>query len=469
MFKKITSTVVVLAIVLSLFTATTYANTIEIPSTLKVGLKSVQASSLKVTLQGPYKVNNSSISSKSLTFTVKSGQIEYNGSLYSEIVITPTSNSSRVLIESSGKVNTYKGDFSLKVSNGTILPINLISMQDYLKGVLPYEISNSYPLEAIKSQAIVSRTFAMTNLNKHKSEGINLCDTTNCQVYKGESASASNIEKGVDETNNKILTYNGKAASVTFGASNGGFTESSLNIWGSNTAYLPAQADAYDNYVWPENKEYKTSQIDSMLKAKSHLKSTEKFIKFGKLEKNSSGRVSSMEVIYRDSTGTKSKNLVKEEPRWAFSLRSMRFDVVYSQANDTYTFSGSGYGHGVGMSQRGMKARAEDGHKAENIVLFYFPGTKLETLGSSGNDNENGNENETNEVVVAKLGSRGNQVKDIQRDLKKLGYSVGSVDGIFNKTTQNAVKSFQSKEGLKSNGIVYKTTKDLISQRASGN
>ena len=464
MFKKRTSAVVVLTLVLSLFTATTYANTIEIPSTLKVGLKSVQASSVKITLQGSYKINNSSISNTSITFTIKSGQIVYNGSLYNEILITPTSSSSRVLIESSGKVNTYKGDFNLKVLNGTILPINMISMQDYLKGVLPYEISNSYPLEAIKAQAIVSRTFAMTNLNKHKSDGINLCDTTNCQVYKGESASALNIAKGVDETNNKILTYNGKAASVTFGSSNGGFTESSLNIWGSNEPYLPAQADSYDKNVWPENKVYKTAQIDSMLKAKSHLKSSEKFVKFGKIQKNSSGRVSSMEVVYSDSTGTKTKTLVKEEPRWAFSLRSMRFNVVYSQSNDTYTFSGSGYGHGVGMSQLGMKSRAEAGHKAEDIVLFYFPGTKLETLGISGNDNEN----ETSEVVVAKLGSRGNIVKDIQRDLKKLGYSIGSVDGIFNKTTQDAVKSFQLKEGLKSNGIVYKTTKDLISERSSG-
>lgn len=455
------------------------AKTISNPDTLKIGLKSLEASSISVTLEGHYKVNGTPMSDKTLNFKVSNGKISLNGSLYNEVYLEPTVSSSKVSTIASGKTNKYGGVILLKVSSGKILPINYIDMQSYLKGVLPYEISNSYPIEAIKSQAITSRTFALANLNKHKSEGIQLCDTTNCQVYKGENSSYKNIEKAVDETNNMVLTYNGSLASVTFGASNGGYTESSLNIWGSNFAYLPAKEDKYDKNPWPENKAFTTAEIESILKNKGYINSSDKFIEIGQLIKNSSARVSEMEVIYTDKNGTKNKKMLKkEEPRWALSLRSMMFDVNYNKGNDTYTFTGSGYGHGVGMSQIGAKARAADGQKSNEILSFYFPGTKIEAISLTGGEKPSLPPTNSGDIpekpstpaipqddVVAKNGTRGNVVKSLQGNLNYLGYSAGKADGIFGKNTLSAVKAFQKKEGLSQTGIVYESTINLLNKR----
>lgn len=387
-----------------------FASTINNPDTIKVGLDSIKSSSLTLKLEGDFKVNGAQMSNKSLTFKVSSSKISFNGSTYSEISIEPLSSSSKVTTVSSGKTNVYSGSLVLKVSSGSILPINYVEMQEYLKGVLPYEISDSYPIEAIKTQAITSRTFALSNLHKHKASGYEVCDTTNCQVYRGENSSYKNIEKAVDETENQILTYNDSLASVTFGASNGGYTESSQNIWGSLSEYLPAREDKYDVNPWPSNVVYTKSQVSSKLKSAGHLSSSDTFVKIGNITRNSSGRVADMEIVYKNSKGIQTtKILKKEEPRWAFSLRSMKFNV--SLSGDKYTFSGSGYGHGVGMSQYGAKARAEAGQGSQEILGFYFPNTDLEVV-----DNE-GKTSPLTSTSSEKTGSRGGILKNMQGKL----------------------------------------------------
>lgn len=457
------------------------AKTITNPDTIKVGLTSLQSTSLNLTLEGHYKVNGTPVADKQLSFAISGNKILYNGSSYDEITLEPSVSSARILANYSGKTNRYPGVVLLKVSSGKILPVNYVDMQSYLKGVLPYEISNSYPIEAIKAQAVTSRTFALANLNKHLSQGINVCDTTNCQVYRGENSSYQNISKAVDETKNMVLTFNGSLASVTFGASNGGYIESSLNIWGSNYSYLPAKEDKYDKDKWPDNKTYTTSELDKLFKSKGHLSSTDKLIAIGEVVKNSSARVAEMELTYSDKNGSKhSKVLKKEEPRWALGLRSMLFDVNYNKQKDVYTFSGKGYGHGVGMSQIGAKARAADGQKYNEILGFYFQGTTIQAIGttagetpnlpptnsgSGGNDSPNVSD-KPQDAIVAKSGTRGTVVTNLQANLNYLGYSAGTADGIFGKNTENAVKSFQGKEGLSKTGVVYESTNKLINQRS---
>ncbi|KMT22618.1 amidase enhancer [Clostridium cylindrosporum DSM 605] len=482
MGRRLLGVVVSCIIMLSLTLKVSEAKTISNPDLIKVGLKSLQASSLSVALEGHYKINGVLTENKNITFSVNGNKVQYNGALYDEVYLEPAVSSSKITTVASGKTNRYGGIIQLKVSGGKILPVNYIDMQSYLKGVLPYEISNSYPIEAIKSQAITSRTFALSNLNKHKSEGINLCDTTNCQVYKGENSSYKNIEKAVEETKNMVLTYNGSLASVTFGASNGGYTESSLNIWGSNYSYLPVIEDKYDKNPWPESKVHTTASIDTLLKSKGYLKSDERFLKFGEVVKNSSSRVSEMEVIYSDRSGSQSTKLLKkEEPRWTFGLRSMLFNVNYNDKNSTYTFSGSGYGHGVGMSQLGAKARAEAGHKYINILGFYFPSTIIEVVNTSEGEKpilpplnpsptkpESSNKPTTSkDNILSQVGKRGSLVKEIQGSLNYLGYNAGVADGIFGNNTAKAVKAFQKAEKLSQTGIVYESTKNLLDKRVN--
>ncbi|MEG2893776.1 MAG: SpoIID/LytB domain-containing protein [Clostridium sp.] len=454
------------------------ANSISNPEVIKVGLKSIQSTSLSVKLEGHYKVNGVPMADKSLNFSLSGGKISFEGKTYTEVTLEPVVSSSKVAIVNGGKTCKYSGIIAMRVSDNKILPVNYIDMQSYLKGVLPHEISNSYPIEAIKAQAITSRTFALRNLKKHASEGVNVCDTTNCQVYKGEDPSYKNISTAVDQTKNMVVKSGSSLASVTFGASNGGYTESSLNIWGSYYDYLIVKEDTFDNNPWPENKVYTTAQIDSLLKSKGYLGSSDKFLSIGEIVRNSSARVAEMNIIYTNSSGRQaSKLLIKEQPRSIFGLRSMSFDV--SQSGDKYTFSGKGYGHGVGMSQLGAKARAEKGQNYSQIIGFYFPSTKIETLAvtegggptlppiSPGptDPSEPTNPGESGEKIIAQNGTRGSVVEKVQSNLNYLGYSAGSADGIFGKNTENAVKAFQRTEGLKETGIVYESTNTLIQKR----
>lgn len=414
MGKKFLVTVICIAIMAISSLDIAFASTINNPDTLKVGLDSIKATSLTLKLEGNFKVNGTQMGNKSLTFKISGSKVSFNGSTYSEINIEPLSSSSRISTVSSGKTNVYSGSMSLKASGGKILPINYVEMEEYLKGVLPYEISDSYPIEAIKSQAITSRTFALANLHKHKASGYEICDTTNCQVYRGANASYKNIEKAVEETESQILTYNDSLASITFGASNGGYTESSQNIWGSSSEYLPAKEDEYDINPWPSNVVYTSSQVSSKLKSSGHLGSSDTFVKIGNVTKNSSGRVADMQIVYKNSKGVQTtKVLKKEEPRWAFALRSMKFNVNYSSSTGKYTFSGSGYGHGVGMSQYGAKARAEDGQESKDILRFYFPNTDLEIVDSNGNTTPV----ISNTVPTDKTGSRGGILKSMEGKL----------------------------------------------------
>ncbi|MEG1416184.1 MAG: SpoIID/LytB domain-containing protein [Clostridium sp.] len=476
MVRKLTALLLSCAItMLSLPVSVVSASTIANPDIIKVGLKSVQSTSLSVKLEGHYKVNGVPMADKSLGFSASSGKVLFEGKTYSEVTLEPVVSSSKVAIVNGGKTCKYSGIITMKVSDNRILPVNYIDMQSYLKGVLPHEISNSYPIEAIKAQAITSRTFALRNLKKHASEGINVCDTTNCQVYKGENPAYKNISRAVDETKNMVVTSGSSLASVTFGASNGGYTESSLNIWGSFYNYLLVQEDSFDNNPWPESKVYTTAQMDSMLKSKGLLGSSDKFVKIGEIVRNSSARVAEMEVVYTSSNGRQaSKMLNKEQPRTAFGLRSMSFDI--NQSGDKYTFSGKGYGHGVGMSQLGAKARAEKGHNYSQILGFYFPNTKIETLAvtegegptlppiSPGPTDPTPPEI-TGEKIIAQYGTRGSVVEKIQSNLNYLGYSAGIADGVFGRNTENAVKAFQRAERLKETGIVYESTNILLQKK----
>ncbi len=134
----------------------------------------------------------------------------------------------------------YRGSIKLIKNNNNYYIINRVSLEEYLYGVVPKEIPSSAPLEALKAQAIVSRSYSLSNLNKHIKDGYNLCDSTHCQVYGGYSAEKDSTNTAVDKTKGMILEYNDRAVDAVFHSSSGGHTESSENVWGTKIPYLVA-------------------------------------------------------------------------------------------------------------------------------------------------------------------------------------------------------------------------------------
>lgn len=142
--------------------------------------------------------------------------------------------------------NFYPGDLSLTVEGGVLQPILTISVEDYLLGVVPHEMSDLFPLEALKAQAVCARTYALSHVDA--SAAYDVVDTTNDQVFKGVDLSNVNAARAVQETAGVVGTYKGQLADCYYSASNGGQTELVEHVWGGSGdyGYYAMTDDPYD-------------------------------------------------------------------------------------------------------------------------------------------------------------------------------------------------------------------------------
>lgn len=172
----------------------------------------------------------------SITFT----RLAYNGSENNHLTLKGTLYDDR----------NYIGNMKFTVDSNKLFVVNHIPLEQYLYGVVAYEMSDSFPLEALKAQAVCARGYAVDRIKTTGTHDIG--DTTSHQVYKGYVPSYANVIQAVNETKGQVLTYNGKIISTYYAASNGGQTELAGNTWGGGTTkdnsypYLIQKDDPYD-------------------------------------------------------------------------------------------------------------------------------------------------------------------------------------------------------------------------------
>lgn len=300
----------------------------------------------------------------------------------------------------------YRGSVRFLHSDSGLTVINYLDLEDYLKGVVASEMPSSWPMEALKAQAVCARNYAMTNKNKFQSYGFNLDDTTQSQVYTGVKGETESTNRAVLETQGLFLTYNGKLATTFFYSSSGGHTESSKYVWGGDFPYLIGVEDPYDtSREW--TVPYTPDEIEAKLQGIGV--SIGDVVNLEVIETSPSGRIIDLKIM-----GTAGEYRAKlEKPRSLFNLRSNLFTITkvgggaqsfpvltatgieqrqisapILTASGTiqpgagipseYIFTGTGYGHGVGMSQYGAKGMAEAGYSFEQILSHYFTGTTLQ-------------------------------------------------------------------------------------------
>ena len=262
----------------------------------------------------------------------------------------------------------YRGSISFRVNNGKLDIINNVQLDDYLRGVLPKEMSPEFPMESLKAQALCSRSFAINNFNKYIKKGYNLDDTTNSQVYYGKDVEEKSTDKAVETTLGEVIKYDGKIAETIFCASSGGYTVSSSDAWGGNAVpYLISKEDPYSTHPW----EYTLKDSD--------LKKLNLSDVFGvNLDSmNTSNRVNN--ISFSTSKGDitmKAKDFRQKIGNTR--IKSTLFDIACD--NNKIVVKGKGYGHGVGMSQYGAVEMAKKGNTYNDIIGFYFPGTNIEKI-----------------------------------------------------------------------------------------
>lgn len=304
--------------------------------------------------------------------------------------------------------NLYPGDLQLKAvwnSNDQVYnmyPIVHVYLEYYLKGVVPNEMSVSYPIEALKAQAVAARTFALREMEVRGSYSYDLSDTSSSQVYKGQSGAENNATKAVDETKG-IVAKNGSALTGTFyTASNGGQTEAVKNVWGSTGYdYLKVKDDPFDAANASSNRRRLTIYKDfdnasqnaalvSILNAAVHaelgeaavIESIDSVIPHTPKYAAPSRLYTMMDfgvTVLVDNTYqylTLSFDIFADlETQLGLSIQTSKNELWSVETlDDGYKITVGRWGHGIGMSQRGAQKMAQMGYTYDQILGFYYEG-----------------------------------------------------------------------------------------------
>lgn len=263
-----------------------------------------------------------------------------------------------------------------------------VPLEDYVLGTVVAEVNPSTESPAVAAriyevQAVIARTYAVAELGRHRAEGFDLCDTTHCQVYDPDRARtmpmAGAARAAVAATAGRVLTFHGHIAETFFHADCGGETAAADDVWGGEAVpYLIAAPDD----IAPAKHRSWTSAITSvnLLRALDADASTNVGRRLDGItirRRDASGRAATLEIrgeTTRVVDGDDFRAIVNRT-LGDQTIDSTRFSLTATASR--FTFSGTGFGHGVGLCQLGAAARARRGETVEGILGHYFPGTAL--------------------------------------------------------------------------------------------
>ena len=274
----------------------------------------------------------------------------------------------------------YRGSLELMpnpANPSTFQVVNPVLLEDYLLSVVPSESPASWPLESLKAQALAARTYAVANWGKHGAEGFDMSDDTSDQMYKGVVSETPASSEAAKATAGKVMTYANRPINALFFSCSGGMTDSAAEVWNVELPYIQPVVDydqAAPRYKWNVGK----SQADLQAAAKKlgAEVGTVKDIKV--LTTTPQGRVKTMRLIGTAGIADVDGNAF----RFAAGLNSTLWKLTVSGSGNArqFSFSGGGWGHGLGMSQYGARQMAADGKAAEEIVKHYYQGIEIQDL-----------------------------------------------------------------------------------------
>lgn len=333
--------------------------------------------------------------------------------------------------------NSYRGRLEAgRYGENGVTAVNVLPLEQYLYGVVPSEMSYAWPMEALKAQAVCARGYALVTAEPGSSgslaKGYKLTDTTLHQAYKGYGVEQKSTNRAVDATRGETVCFDNRVVRTYYFSTSGGSTEAVEDVWGSNISYLRSVSDIY------ENNPAKKPWLVSMTKAEIRSRLQARGKKIGNVVDvkpeitTQTGRIYSLKIEGTEGSVTLEKDQVRsvlglystkfkvvkygEQPdivsvRGKYDTKQKRINdswiigkggkakkadagmeqyVVLSADNrtgfaseapsssDKIIFAGTGFGHGVGMSQSGARGMAEAGFTYKEILKHYFTGTKVQ-------------------------------------------------------------------------------------------
>ena len=246
--------------------------------------------------------------------------------------------------------------------------------------------------QMLEVQAIISRTYAVAHVGRHARDGFDVCSTTHCQLYEASrirtSRWAAAAAEAVDRTAGVVLSFDGQPADALFHSDCGGYTSTPVSIWGGeNRPYLLSRADsgsgldAETHAAWDYHVQI--GDIAHALNGDPRTQFVGSLVRFDITNRDGAGRAERIAIASRDRSSAPRVTVVRgEELRQiltrdfgARTIRSTLFDI--HRDRDTFTFSGRGFGHGVGLCQAGALARLKAGATPSATFRAYYPGTVL--------------------------------------------------------------------------------------------
>lgn len=273
----------------------------------------------------------------------------------------------------------YRGRVQVLLGKSGVVAVNHVDLEQYLYSVLGAEMGANWPQEALKAQAVAARSYALYQREHYGNPIYDIGNTQAWQVYKGVASESINTQMAVNATAGQVLVQNGQIIEAVFHSSSGGYTDNSENVWTKQVAYLRG-VPSYDegapgaNWSVTMSSEELSARITGVGRVRALV--PERVTPFG--------RVITMRVVGDAGVRT----LSGEAMRNALGLRSTRFVVAAlgnqgspkrggQAASTRFQIVGTGFGHGLGMSQWGAYNLAQRGFTYQQIVQHYYQGATL--------------------------------------------------------------------------------------------
>jgi stage II sporulation protein D len=269
-----------------------------------------------------------------------------------------------------------RGRIAVRAKQGRIQVLNRVDLEDYVASTVGGEMMASWPREALRAQAVATRTYVLHEAARRRRSDWDVRATTASQVYRGLEDETRETLSATRATAGEVLTYRGEPILAVFHSTAGGRTETAGEVWGQDLPYLRV-VDVEDEDDAPHTY-WRTTIASGDLEAVCEAAAI------------SVGRLEEVEVVVRTGSGRVKRLALRGSEREshlegaslrslisAMGLRSTLFEV--RKVEGGFAFVGSGHGHGVGMSQWGARAMARQGHSYQRILSRFYPGARLET------------------------------------------------------------------------------------------
>jgi stage II sporulation protein D len=374
-------------------------------------------------------------------FTVRSGGGHVQILSGSHVVHTfPAGNAAQIMDAYGEPVRmggyAFRGLIEFIPTGNNISAVNVLSLEEYLFGVLPAEMASHFHPEALKAQAVAARTYTFRQIRTnatHRAQPFDICDTTCCQVYRGAATEEPETNEAVFLTYGLMLFYDNQPISANYFSSSGGSTENSEDVWGGFLPYLRSVIEVAEHnpLVWERTFSWsalttvaanagagignvhgisisRVSQSGRVLQLTLHGSGVTWVVPptvgvrglfapiGGALPSRNfqivgAGHITPAVSVFDGLINTHAPlnsyqaigvNGAVFTPQYAYiydgeTMRRVDSTPIIASGGSGITINGRGWGHGVGMSQMGAEGMARAGFTFSEILMHYYTGVEL--------------------------------------------------------------------------------------------